>query len=295
MYIAGNPLSQLAIHEYVLTTPQVLLCIGSFITVFAMFMTSLCNEYYQFFLVEGFLLGIGIALLFCPAMATVPLHFKANRGLALGIVVSGSSLGGVIWPIALKGLLVEVGFGWTVRIAGFMMLALTGLACLTIRPPVNSAESSSQQPQRRSIEVSVFKNPTLILMSVSLSFIFMGLFSPFFYVTPYTVSLGLDVNMAFYMISILNAASLFGRILPGILADWYGPVNIFNCATACSFIIIFCWTRATSIAGIAVFSLTYGFFSGAVVSLMGVCAIQSAAPAQYGSAIGFAMSILSIG
>jgi len=260
-----------------------------------MFMTSLCKEYYQFFLAEGFLLGVGIAFLFCPAMATVPLHFKVNRGLALGIVVSGSSLGGVIWPIALKKLLAEVGFAWTVRIAGFMMLALTGLACLTIRTPVNPATSSSSQPQRRLIDTSLFKKPTLILMSVSLAFIYMGLFSPFFYVTPYTVSLGLDANIAFYMISILNAASLFGRILPGILADWYGPVNIFNFATASSFIIIFCWTKATSIAGIAVFSLAYGFFSGAVVSLMGACAIQSVEPAQYGAAIGFAMSALSIG
>jgi predicted MFS family arabinose efflux permease len=260
-----------------------------------MFMTSLCKAYYQFFLTEGFLLGVGIAFLFCPAMATVPLHFKANRGLALGIVVSGSSLGGVIWPIALKRLLAEIGFGWTVRITGFMMLALTALACLTIRPPVNFARSSSPQPQRRSMKISVFKNPTLILMSVSLSFIYMGLFSPFFYVTPYTVSLGLDANMAFYMISILNAASLFGRILSGVLADLYGSLNMFNFATASSFTIVFCWTKATSITGIVVFSLAYGFFSGAVVSLMGACVIQSVEPAQFGAAIGFAMSILSIG
>jgi predicted MFS family arabinose efflux permease len=258
-----------------------------------MFMTSLCKAYYQFFLAEGFLLGVGIAFLFCPAMAAVPLYFKVNRGLALGIVVSGSSLGGVIWPIALKRLLVEVGFGWTVRIAGFMMLALTGLACITIRPPVDAARSSS--PQRRSMDISVVKNPNLILISVSLFFIYTGLFSPFFYVTPYTVSLGLDANMAFYMISILNAASLFGRVLPGIFADWYGPLNIFNFASAFSFIIVFCWVKATSIAGIVVFSLAYGFSSGAVVSLVGVCAIQSVQPAQYGTAIGFAMSILSIG
>lgn len=132
-------------------------------------------------------------------------------------------------------------------------------------------------------------------MSVSLCFIYVGLFSPLFYVTPYTVSLGLDPNMAFYMISILNAASLFGRILPGILADWYGTLNMFILATASSFIIIFCWTKATSIAGVVVFSFAYGFSSGTVVSLMGACAIRSVEPAQYGAAMGFAMSILSIG
>lgn len=266
---------------------------GSVITVFSMFMTSLCKVYYQFFLAEGFLLGVGIAFLFCPAMATVPLYFKSNRGLALGIVVSGSSLGGVIWPIALKRLLVEIGFSWTIRIAGFMMLALTVLACLTVRPPVNSSGNGSLHV--RSMDISVVKDPTLVLISGSLFFIYMGLFSPFFYVTSYTVSLSQDSNMAFYMISILNAASLFGRVLPGILADWYGPLNIFNFAAASSFIIVFCWTKATSITGIVLFSLAYGFFSGAVVSLMSVCAIQSVRPAHYGAAIGFAMSILSVG
>lgn len=37
---------------------------------------------------------------------------------------------------------------------------------------------------------------------------------------------GVDANLAFYCLSILNAASVFGRVLPNFLADYFGPANM---------------------------------------------------------------------
>lgn len=43
-------------------------------------------------------MGLGIGLVFVPT-AIIPLHyFKRQRGLAIGIVMSGGSFGGVIFP-----------------------------------------------------------------------------------------------------------------------------------------------------------------------------------------------------
>jgi len=43
-------------------------------------------------------MGIGIGLVFVPT-AIVPLYyFKRRKGLALGIVMSGGSLGGMVFP-----------------------------------------------------------------------------------------------------------------------------------------------------------------------------------------------------
>ena len=257
-----------------------------------MFITSLCTQYYQFFLAQGFLFGVGITFLFCPSWATVPLYFKKNRGLVLGIVVSGSSLGSVIWPIALQRLLVDVGFGWTVRITAFIMLVLSVFGALTIRPP--AARADNPILQRRKVDLTIAKDPNLLLTSASLFFIYLGLFSPFFYITSYTVSLGLGANMAFYMISIINAASLFGRILPGIGADHYGVFNTFILAAGTSAIVLFCWVKATSIAAIVVYSIAYGFSSGAIISRMGACITFGVEPMQYETAIRFTMSVLSI-
>jgi MFS family permease len=45
-------------------------------------------------------MGVGIGLLFLPAVGAVSHHFQKRRALATGIVVSGSSVGGIIFPIS---------------------------------------------------------------------------------------------------------------------------------------------------------------------------------------------------
>jgi predicted MFS family arabinose efflux permease len=254
-------------------------------------MTSLCTQYYQIFLAQGLALGIGISLVILPAFTTVPHYFVANRGLALGLTVSGSSLGGVIWPITLRNLFEEVGFSWGVRISAFIMLPLLGLACLTIKLPDTEQRKGGPKPQP---DMSIVKHPILVLLAAGMFLVYLGLFSPFFYITSWTISLGLNANMGFYMVSIINAASLFGRVLPGMWADRIGAFNIITLSAAFSGLVCMCWTTATSMVGIVFLSLAYGFASGAVIGLQGVCAAQVVKPQQYGVAMGFVMSILSI-
>lgn len=50
---------------------------------------------------------------------------------------------------------------------------------------------------------------------------------PFFYASIYgqrIVRLSNDVS--FYLLPILNAGSIFGRIIPGLLADRFGSLNV---------------------------------------------------------------------
>ncbi|KAH8701586.1 MFS monocarboxylate transporter-like protein [Talaromyces proteolyticus] len=269
--------------------PTLLMIIGGVITVFSLFMTSLCKEFYQFFLAQGLVLGLGICLVLMPAFVTVTYYFRKSRGVAMGIVVAGSSLGGVIWPITLHKLIDEIGFGWSVRTAAFMMIPLLSLAVLTVRRPKNFVQPKQGRP-----DLSFLKNPIIILLSAGLFFIFLGLFSPFFYVTSWTTSLGHDPNLAFYMISVVNSASLFGRIIPGMVADKIGIYNVLVTISIFSGLIATCWTKATSVTGIIIFSLAYGFSSGGVISLQAPCAAVLVAPSQYGVAMGFVMTTLSI-
>ncbi|PQE06040.1 MFS monocarboxylate transporter protein [Rutstroemia sp. NJR-2017a BBW] len=277
--------------------PTPLVCGGSLVTLFALFMTSICKEYWQLFLAQGFLLGIGIAFIVLPGFTTPAQHFAKSRGMALGIVVSGSSLGGVIWPIALHNLFTEVGFGWAVRIVAFIQLPLLVIGCVFTRPPVGLIGHAKGKA-----DFSCMKNPILILLSSGLFLLYLGLFTPFFFITSWTESLGLDSDFAFYTISIINGASLFGRILPGILADRIGPYNIAILAATISGLICTCLTKATTVAGISVLSLAYGFSSGTqfmslTVEDLGtkrVCASKLVPPSQFGVAMGSVMTFLSV-
>lgn len=69
----------------------------------------MCKEYYQFFLAQGLLFGLGSGLIFYPAISIPGQWFVKKRALAMAIVGSSSGLGGTLWPIALKRLFDEIG------------------------------------------------------------------------------------------------------------------------------------------------------------------------------------------
>src|ERR1700734_2029921 len=98
-------------------------------------MTSICISYYQFVLAQGILGGLSAGMTMSPAMAATGQYFNKKRAAALGMAIAGSSLGGVIFPIALGKMLYnpQLGFGWTVRICGFIMVALLAPASIGIR------------------------------------------------------------------------------------------------------------------------------------------------------------------
>jgi MFS family permease len=101
-----------------------------------MMMLSLCNSYWSIMLVQGVLMGIVMGLLQIPAFAAVSQYFEKNRAGALGLVASGSSIGGVVIPIALSKMLNEssMGFGWSVRIIAFMILPFVLFAAAGVKP-----------------------------------------------------------------------------------------------------------------------------------------------------------------
>ena len=77
-------------------------------------------------LVQGVLIGIVMGFLQLPAMAAVTQYFAKKRAAALGVVVAGSSVGAVVFPIAMSKMLnaSSLGFGWSVRVIAFLTMPL---------------------------------------------------------------------------------------------------------------------------------------------------------------------------
>lgn len=225
--------------------------------VLSVMMTSLCKEYYQFMLAQGIMGGIASGMLFAPVMTCVSHYFHQRRSAALGVTVSGSSIGGIIFPIALSKMLKNesVGFGWSVRIVGFIILFMVLITMVTIRERL--------PPRRGKIFLAAaFTRAPYVLVTLGIFFMMWGLFTPFFYLPQYAQSHGMGSQNSTYLLSILNAGSVFGRILPGIVADKIGRFNILVINSVCAGIILLCWIAATSNSSIIAFAVIYGFFSG---------------------------------
>lgn len=95
------------------------------------------QQFYQVFLTQGLGAGISLGFLFLPALTVLSHHFARRRALAMGVAISGSSTGGVAFPILINKMIEKYGFPWATRIAAFVCLGLMtiSLACMRTRPP----------------------------------------------------------------------------------------------------------------------------------------------------------------
>ncbi len=241
-------------------------------------------------LAQGVLGGISMGMTMAPAMAATSQYFNKKRGAALGLAVAGSSIGGVIFPIALSKMVYNpsLGFGWSIRILGFIMLALLGPACFAIRARLPPRNSSFFLP-------SAFKELPFISLIGAVFLMIMGVFMPFFYLPSFAVSKGMSTQLASYIVAILNGASFFGRVIPGVLGDKLGRLNALAAAGFASGTLLLCMQAIHNNAGIIVFSALYGFCSGAIVSGMSICLSQIPKdPRNIGTYMGMGMAVTSI-
>ena len=123
----------------------------------------------------------------------------------------------------------------------------------------------------------------------------LGLFTPFFYLPTYAVYHGMSTTLASYLISILNGMSLFGRLIPGILADKFGPLNMLCCSALSTGILIFAGQGLPAMHQ-SLSSLAYmASFSGAIVSSMTVSLSRVPKDSKdMGSYIGMGMATVSL-
>jgi MFS family permease len=236
---------------------------GSFLVVFGMMMTSLCTEYWQVILAQGLCVGIGSGCLFIPSVAIVSTYFSTKKSLATGIAASGSSIAGIIYPIVFHRLEPAIGFAWATRVIAFIMLGtlLVPLAVMRVRI----------QPARKRplFDKTALKEPPFMLFTLAVFFGFIGIYIPFFYMPSFALQKipGVTADFSVYTIAILNAASTFGRIVPNYLADKTGPLNMIVPCALISAVLAYCWIAVENKAGVIVFCILYGFFTGSFVSL----------------------------
>ncbi|KAI0056547.1 MFS general substrate transporter [Artomyces pyxidatus] len=275
--------------------PTYMIPISGAVTSFAFFMLSLTKpqQIYQQYLTQAILFNIGATFGFFPALSVITHWFKRKSAYALGCVLAGASAGGIVFPIMLDHLLPRVGFGWAVRAIAFIVLGCYIIATFTIksrRPP------KPLPPLSRIINLTAFRDPRYALFAAGAFFNILSVFNPFFYVGLYGVATHGESKITPYLLPIMNATSIFGRVLPAILADRVGRFNVICVSVlACSIIDFAVWYPTTGEAPIIVFAALYGFVSGPFFTLMPACVNQISPVEQVGGRIGMLFATLSFG
>lgn len=75
------------------------------------------EQFWFVFMTQGVLMGLSISFVVQPALTVVGQHFNRHRALAMGLVSTGSAMGGIGFPLMLGHAFPKVGFAVSVRLA----------------------------------------------------------------------------------------------------------------------------------------------------------------------------------
>ncbi|RAL17478.1 uncharacterized protein BO97DRAFT_467039 [Aspergillus homomorphus CBS 101889] len=140
--------------------------------------------------VYGVLLGTAMAFLQLPAFAVVSQYFDKNKAAALGLIVSGSSIGGVVSPFAVSKMLnsSSLRLEWSVHIMGFVVVPMMAFACTVVKPRLPPRTTSFFIPE-------AFTQAQFDLIIAAFFFMFVGLSKPLLYLPTYAVTRGMDATL----------------------------------------------------------------------------------------------------
>lgn len=109
-------------------SPQLVSLVGGLVFGLSLVLASFGTTLWHFELTQGLLLGLGTCMSYMVAVTVTPTWFTSHRGLAMGIILSGTGVGGVVWAPVLSACIEGMGFRNTLRLTGALSFGLVAAA-----------------------------------------------------------------------------------------------------------------------------------------------------------------------
>ena len=247
--------------------PRVVCMAGMGFIALGLFLTSLAQNLGTVYLSYGLLVGLGIAFVYTPSIASVQPWFSKRRGLASGIASSGVGAGTLIVPLLVSYLLTSV--DWRIALqmmAGGVLVMGLSAGFLLKRAPSLPGHQSGQLAGLTLADA---------LKTSSFRWLYMGtllgapvMFIPFAHISAAARDAGVADAQAVGLVGLIGIGSLVGRFAIGWLADRLGRVKtlmLMQCLMGMSYLI---WAGAQEAWVFALFALWFGLSYGSIVSLL---------------------------
>ncbi|EJD48102.1 MFS general substrate transporter [Auricularia subglabra TFB-10046 SS5] len=255
-----------------LSSPEPFLIAGSFFAVLGMFTAAWSHTIWQFALTQGVLQGIACGCIY-PMVTAIPAqYFKRKRGLAIGLVMAGSTLGGGVASIIVRTLLTKVGLRKTLLIYSGVHSLVCACSLLIIREREMPGRAHLKTQKMSWYDKELFHDKVFWGVVGGLFFSVFGYLPPVFYLVTYTKAIlpQLEASLTVLPVTLLGVSATIGRIAVGFTADKIGPTNAFILSVTLSGLAqLILWNLAKTYATVLAFSVLTGAFGGCFVSLTG--------------------------
>ncbi|KAJ6263879.1 hypothetical protein Dda_0016 [Drechslerella dactyloides] len=217
-----------------------------------------------------------------PVEIVAATWFKRKKGFAIGIVASGASISGLVYPTMMRYMIDFVGFNRSIQ----YVAALTCLTCivsiLLARP---NPEHHFRKPSRSEwlstrtwIDTHAFRDPAFCWFTGAICWMFFGFYCVFFNLEEWAARMKVGYKTApepghpglptYWLLAIMNGSSTIGRLSSSYLCDHFGALNVHMFVTfVSSLLCLLLWTSARGLGAALAFVIIFGAFSGSVIGL----------------------------
>jgi MFS family permease len=256
----------------------------------------------ELYFFNGLIVGLGLSAGWAPLTATIARWFVGGRGLAMGIMSLGISMGMILCPPFCRFLITSWGWRWSFLILGLLSGSVMIVSALFLRkdPPEQNTRSFGKIPVSAAVGVDETAPPGEKDFSLSQAAFtrpfwvsFAGYFlwlTGFVMVSVHLAAFGVDRGLspisAAFGISLMGLGSIFGKISLGIVSDRIGPQKVLALGLLMQAVAIFGLVASRSAAMIYLFSSIVGFGYGGTGPQMPVLAARLFGLAHLGTIFG---------
>ena len=226
------------------------------------------TELWQFSVSLGVLCGLfGMAGTFAPIASDISHWFTARRGLALGIVISGTYVAGAIWPPVLQALIDT--YGWRATFLGLgnvTLFTMLPLSLVLYRPAVIDREpvrAGMSGTHRRPLGTSARSLQGLLCAAGIGCCAAMAM--PQVHIVPLVTDLGFDAVHGARMLALMLGFGVVSRLVSGWISDRIGGLMALLIGSALQGLVIFGFLFGSGLTSLYVLAIAFGLSQGGIV------------------------------
>ncbi len=226
------------------------------------------------------LVGLGVGLVYVPAVSTIQRWFVLRRSSASGIALAGTGLGTLLGPGVAGVLMEHLSWQLTMQVyaAAIALAGLVAAAALRSRPeelglhpdgiPPGRAKAAGQTGHGLDVGLGqAARQARFWWYFAAIFFGSIGLFLALIHINPLARQQGLPAAQANLLIGLIGVGNVLGRLVLGRLGDRMGSLRFLMLLTASLALLCGLWSMAQGFTALAGFALAFGAVNGGCIAL----------------------------